>query len=65
MLFVLLALTPGTDIVAHSGGFISGLLLGTALISSPAITRTNWSNLICGLVFVALVIVPWWLAFRN
>jgi membrane associated rhomboid family serine protease len=65
MLFVLLALTPGTDIVAHLGGFISGLLLGIALISTPAITRTNWSNLICGFVFVVLVIVPWWLAFRN
>ena len=29
MLFVLLGLEPGTDVVAHFGGFVSGLILGS------------------------------------
>src|SRR5436309_6098661 len=31
MLFILLGLAPGTDIIAHLGGFISGLILGSLL----------------------------------
>ena len=39
MLFVLLALTPGTDVMAHLGGFIGGLLLGALMNLVPAIAQ--------------------------
>ena len=65
MLFVLLALTPGTDVMAHLGGFASGLLLGTLLSLVPGIAQKPRANLLSGLVFTLLVIVPWWLALRS
>jgi membrane associated rhomboid family serine protease len=65
MLFVLLGLGPGTDVVAHLGGFLAGLLLGAALASVPSLAQRAGSNLLCGLVFGGLIILPWWLAFRR
>lgn len=35
MLFVLLGLSPGTDVLAHSGGFVGGLVIGTLLALAP------------------------------
>ena len=65
MLFVLLALTPGTDVMAHLGGFVSGLLLGLLLSLVPGIAQKPGANLLSGLAFAILVIVPWWLALRS
>src|ERR1035441_4893294 len=65
MLFVLVALTPGTDIMAHLGGFASGCMLGGLLNLVPAIAQKPKANLLSGLVFALLVIVPWWLALRS
>jgi rhomboid protease GluP len=65
MLFALLALTPGTDVVAHLGGFVCGLLLGIPLNLVPEIAHKPRANLLTGLLFAILVIVPWWLALRS
>ena len=65
MLFVLLALTPGTDVMAHLGGFASGCVLGALLNLIPAIAQKPKANVLSGLIFGLLVIVPWWLALRN
>ena len=65
MLFALLALTPGTDVMAPLGGFTSGLLLGALFNLVPAIAQKPTANLLGGLVFALLVIVPWWLALRS
>jgi rhomboid protease GluP len=65
MLFVLLGLTPGTDVLAHSGGFVSGLLLGALLTLAPELARKSIPNLLSGLVFLWLVIWPWWLVLRQ
>jgi membrane associated rhomboid family serine protease len=65
MLFVLFGLSPGTDVVAHLGGFVSGLLLGTVLTLWPRLARSTVSNLLSGGLFSVLVIVPWWLALRS
>ena len=65
MLFVLLALTPGTDVVAHLGGFVCGALLGALLSCVPQDARLPKTNLLAGLVFTLLVTVPWWLALRR
>jgi len=62
MLFVLLGLSPGTDVLAHFGGFLSGCLLGALLVLLPLATQNPMLNLVGGSLFVVLVIVPWWLA---
>lgn len=65
MLFVLLGLTPGTDVLAHLGGFAGGLLFGTVLARFPASAAQSGTNLACGLLFGLLVVVPWWSALRK
>jgi membrane associated rhomboid family serine protease len=64
MLFVLFGLTPGTDILAHFGGFMSGVFLGAILSQVPTPSRNATLNLLCGLVFASLVLWPWWLALK-
>lgn len=64
LLFVLLGVSPGTDIVAHGGGFVGGLLLGGVLNQLPRVRQSNLLNSLAGLLFVALVILPWWLALK-
>lgn len=65
MLFVLLGLTPGTDVLAHAGGFFWGLLLGFPLALGTAARRRGWINLAAGLGFAALVMLAWALALAR
>jgi membrane associated rhomboid family serine protease len=65
LLFVLLGLAPGTDVVAHFGGFVSGLLLGGLLAGWIRRVRKPLVNLASALGFTALVLVPWWLALQH
>jgi membrane associated rhomboid family serine protease len=65
MLFVLLGLTPGTDVLAHAGGFATGLLLGALLTLIPGIAQSTGTNFLSGLTFAVLVVVPWWLAITH
>jgi hypothetical protein len=51
--------------MAHLGGFVSGLVLGALLSLVPATAQKPKANLLSGLVFALLVIVPWWLALRS
>ena len=51
--------------MAHSGGFVCGVLLGALLSLVPEVAQKPKTNLLCGLLFALLVIVPWWLAFRS
>ncbi|MBC8097607.1 MAG: rhomboid family intramembrane serine protease [Akkermansiaceae bacterium] len=61
-LFVLLGLSPGTDVLAHFGGFVSGLLLGTILLLVRTQAQNTGANLLAGAAFTSLVIGTWWLA---
>ena len=65
MLFIFLGLAPGTDIIAHLGGFISGLFLGSLLSLARNATHKPAINLLSALLFLALVIIPWWKALRS
>jgi membrane associated rhomboid family serine protease len=67
MLFVLLGLsaTPGTDLLAHLGGFLGGLVLGSLLTLVPKLAQRPALNFVAGLLFALLVIVPWWLALVH
>jgi len=65
MLFILFGLAPGTDIVAHFGGFVGGLLLGIVATTIPKLSTRSATNLIAGLVFAVLIGWPWWLGWRH
>jgi membrane associated rhomboid family serine protease len=62
MLFVLLGLSPGTDVAAHFGGFVTGLALGGLLVALADIARNTLINLAAGQMFTLLVIWTWLLA---
>jgi rhomboid protease GluP len=65
MLFIFLGLAPGSDVSAHFGGFTTGLLLGVVLTLAPGISRKPSTNLLSAVLFILLVIFPWWLALRR
>lgn len=61
-LFVLFGLTPGTDILAHAGGFLGGLMAGFPLIR---LKRLRGANLMAFIAFTVMTILPWWMALRK
>ena len=66
MLFTLLGLDPTSDVLAHAGGFVSGLILGAALTFVP---RNQLSgrpvNTICAAIVAGLITLTWTMAFRQ
>jgi rhomboid protease GluP len=65
LLFALLGLDPQSDVLAHLGGFVGGLVIGGGLILVPRLCRNTMANVVAGFVFSGLVILPWWLALRS
>lgn len=65
MLFVLLGMTPGTDIVAHTGGFVAGVLMGGVLAPVPKLAERGHLNLAAGLAFGGLLGCSWALALLR
>jgi len=61
MLFTLLGLSPGTDVIAHLGGFVAGIALGAllALLPPSAAAIASRIDLAAGLGFTALVLWTW------
>jgi len=64
MLFVLLGMNPGTNVVAHLGGFLSGLALGGLLSHFQLLTQSTLVNLCGGALFSLLVSLSWYFALR-
>jgi len=64
MLFVLLGLSPGSDVAAHFGGFATGVILGFGLAQASRLVQRPWVNWLAGILFVTLMIGPWMLAMR-
>ncbi len=65
LLFVFLGVSPESDVVAHFGGFISGLLLGLPLAFAPRLVQRSWLNLVAAILFASLIILPWWRALTS
>jgi membrane associated rhomboid family serine protease len=65
LLFVLLGLNPASDVLAHLGGFASGLTVGCLLALVPSMAQAAAANLASGFAFALLVLAPWWLALRS
>jgi membrane associated rhomboid family serine protease len=66
MIFVLFGLSPGTDLAAHFGAFISGFVLGAipALLPFRPIHSVA-VNAFASLVLITVVVLSWWLALRH
>lgn len=64
MLFALLGLSPGTDVMAHFGGFVCGVMLGAMLSLVRDLAQKPLVNLVAGLLFAVIVIWTWVLALK-
>lgn len=60
MLFVLVGLSPTSDVAAHTAGFTTGFLLGLPLAGLPLTTirRPSW-NIVAGFVYSATIMLGW------
>ena len=65
LLFVLLGFSPEADVIAHLGGFITGLIIGSPLILAPRLARQPPVNLAAGIGFAILVLLPWWFCLAH
>jgi membrane associated rhomboid family serine protease len=65
LLFVLFGFSPGSDILAHFGGFLSGLFFGAVLALLPEQKLQARTTNIAALAVLAVIItVTWMLALR-
>jgi membrane associated rhomboid family serine protease len=66
MLFVLVGLDPHSDVIAHLGGFVCGLLQGAGLtlVTQKTLLRPG-VNIFAGTALIALIILTWTLACRD
>jgi membrane associated rhomboid family serine protease len=66
LLFILFGLSPGTDTMAHFGGFVAGLILGIILVRLPTgFSQNTKVNIVSGILLMVLVAGTWWLALRK
>jgi hypothetical protein len=63
LLFALFGLSPGTDIVAHLFGFVSGFLLGGVWLMTPAKWQNSNVNVAAGMLLGFWIFVTGGLAF--
>jgi membrane associated rhomboid family serine protease len=60
LILVLLGFGPGTDMVAHVGGFVAGAVLGLALSGlRPVVLQSGAVNVLSALALAALLIAAW------
>lgn len=60
LLFIWFGLSPKSDILAHAGGFLAGLVFGTFLAFVPEKRlRSAWLNEVCACLLVGLLVLTW------
>jgi rhomboid protease GluP len=64
LLVVLLGFSPKSDVVAHVGGFIGGVVLGIVAMRFQNVLRRQSCNAGATLLCAAMVLFTWWLALR-
>jgi membrane associated rhomboid family serine protease len=65
LLVVLLGLSPGSDVIAHLGGFVAGLVLGAASLRYRSLLARTWLNASAVFLCAALVVLTWLLALHH
>jgi membrane associated rhomboid family serine protease len=66
LILVLIGFSPGTDIIAHVGGFITGAMLGLALgWRRPGSLHRSAPNIFSGVALAILLVTTWLLAGRR
>jgi membrane associated rhomboid family serine protease len=61
LVLVLIGFSPGTDIVAHIGGFVAGAIFGLALsLIRPEALQASVASMSCGMILLVCVILSWW-----
>jgi rhomboid protease GluP len=64
-LLILFGLDPQSDVLAHAGGFVTGIALGLLLRTlPPAWLQATLPNRLAELVGASLMVLTWWLALR-
>jgi rhomboid protease GluP len=63
LLFLLLGLDPRSDVLAHTGGFVSGVLLAFGLRFMPGLSQSRWSGRVAFLLLAVLLLLSWRKAF--
>jgi rhomboid protease GluP len=65
LLFVLFGVSPGSDVLAHLGGFLAGLLFGAILaLLPPKLIQKPAVNVLALIFFVTFSALVWILALR-
>ncbi|MFM1943973.1 MAG: hypothetical protein RI897_2955 [Verrucomicrobiota bacterium] len=66
LLFVLIGLDPSTDVIAHSGGFLAGILSGLILRVLPQqVLHGNRPNHYAAILALTLLLATWALALAQ
>ena len=62
---VLIGFSPESDVVAHVGGYLCGVVFGLALSRVPLkVLQEGILNLVTGVILMLIMVVTWWLALR-
>jgi membrane associated rhomboid family serine protease len=64
LLVVLLGFGEKSDVVAHVGGFVAGVALGTIALRLRGLLLKSSLQILAGVISVAIVVVTWALALR-
>ena len=66
LILVLMGFSPGTDVLAHIGGFLGGAILGFALSwVRPQVLHNKTINIFCVALMLGFVLLTWWLALYR
>jgi membrane associated rhomboid family serine protease len=65
LLFALFGLNPDTDVVAHFGGFVAGLVFGTLLVWLPPRWQNSKIDSVAAIILGCLVGITCWRAVNH
>jgi membrane associated rhomboid family serine protease len=64
LLVVLLGFSPKSDVMAHVGGFIGGIILGVMAMGGRRFLFRRSINVLSTFLFVGMLLSAWWLALH-